>query len=879
MKLPSMSLAIASSIFVSSVSAYEINNHADMSEVAVFISAVNDTSKNGKLSRLGLKPFLLTAPDQRFPLDASLGPIPYCFGSERPEPFKVTTSTIPGQQPNSGSAQPNWTAAGGTQLTIAEFIRYGACYEDEEEPFQRSISHFYNPQDQGAGAPLGPSSLDWMLKRNPGADTKSGTNHYTWMDARDSFYFALTSNTATAAAAFNDNNRRRHWGATFQSLGHIIHHLQDMAAPQHVRADYHCNSVAECQSGIAGAVGLYRPSGYEKHFESAPQVRFVQALAQSATVPIMFGLPREFWNMNTDDALTSFNPNRYMGAQEGLAAYTSTNFTSAGKDFYAYKTALGTTEYRPATGLPFPKPSGQWNDVSLTEIYANTPGGVPDAIKNGLCGGDAVNCKMRFMGTEVSPLARTSTASIFSPELLNPAGTYVGPIGAAFQQSYFTYNDAARKLIPKAVEYSAGLINYFFRGEMEISLPEEGVYGVVDHAVEKTKGVDGFRLIKLKLKNTTPEINSVRGVIAQHMSNGEFRAVAKFRRNTCYTADLKGQIGTVGQGASPRVNEVAACRSAVDEIVVSAPSIDATALNAGVTKTLSFDFSANPVPIEATDLFIQVVFKGTLGEELGAVAVGTKDVSEPTFVSLLESSDYRLCSASYINGPPDDGSDPIGCARWNPDAGDSPIVQPEPSDPDGWRFRAWKTPEYGRWFGFHDAQNKNVVVARLPDGLPPGSYVRLGVIAAADNQPLILSYGGATNSNLPFTRWPAQGEFAVDDTEYWRSITYVKKTLVQADDDGVIDAQSLPKYWQARSVVLAAMTVWPAGGDSKALLPTLAIYRGEPLWSTPVSEFLSGVTSQAANVSVLNGDSAKLQLLFRTTSFTGADGQLASLLT
>ncbi len=174
---------LAACVACASPLAYEINNHADMSETSAdrsLLSVDIGDGSNGKLFRLGLKQIPLSDSKQTFPLGADLGPIPYCYGSERPDPWKVTTTAIPAQQAGETVVQPNWV---GGSLTIAQMIRYGACYEDEEEPYQRSISHFYNPQDQGAGSPLGPNSLDWMLKRNPGSNLKSGDNHYTWMDA------------------------------------------------------------------------------------------------------------------------------------------------------------------------------------------------------------------------------------------------------------------------------------------------------------------------------------------------------------------------------------------------------------------------------------------------------------------------------------------------------------------------------------------------------------------------------------------------------------------------------------------------------------------------------------------------------------------------
>jgi hypothetical protein len=54
----------------------------------------------------------------------------------------------------------------------------------------------------------------------------------------------------------------------------------------------------------------------------------------------------------------------------------------------------------------------------------------------------------------------------------------------------------------------------------------------------------------------------------------------------------------------------------------------------------SFDFSADPIPINATDLLIQVVYRGQLGEETDGIAVGAMDVREPTIVTFWANSDF-----------------------------------------------------------------------------------------------------------------------------------------------------------------------------------------------------------------------------------------------
>src|SRR5690606_6807050 len=78
------------------------------------------------------------------------------------------------------------------------------------------------------------ASPDWILE----SDGSIGRDHYadeeqkySYSDARQYFYEALTDE--------NNLSRSFSWGKTFRSLGQVIHHIQDMAQPQHVRNDAH----------------------------------------------------------------------------------------------------------------------------------------------------------------------------------------------------------------------------------------------------------------------------------------------------------------------------------------------------------------------------------------------------------------------------------------------------------------------------------------------------------------------------------------------------------------------------------------------------------------------------------------------------------------
>lgn len=57
---------------------------------------------------------------------------------------------------------------------------------------------------------------------------------------------------------------------------------------------------------------------------------------------------------------------------------------------------------------------------------------------------------------------------------------------------------------------------------------------------------------------------------------------------------------------------------------------------------LNFDLSQNPVPFTATDVYLQLVYHGRLGNEDGAVAVGFKDISEPTPIDIANNMD-KIC--------------------------------------------------------------------------------------------------------------------------------------------------------------------------------------------------------------------------------------------
>ena len=98
-----------------------------------------------------------------------------------------------------------------------EWIRDGA--KDEDDPFTRCLNHFYNP---ATGKPIFPTSntaIEWAHDSKAQSVPSAGGD-FTWERAKYAF-------------ADNDNKR------AFESLGHILHLVEDMAVPAHTRSDPH----------------------------------------------------------------------------------------------------------------------------------------------------------------------------------------------------------------------------------------------------------------------------------------------------------------------------------------------------------------------------------------------------------------------------------------------------------------------------------------------------------------------------------------------------------------------------------------------------------------------------------------------------------------
>ena len=185
------------------VAGYEVDTHAAISQKAAELSSLKSS-----FSQLGLMAVAIDDSRQAFPSSES-----------------------------------------GVPRSILELIEFGAKWEDNLGIVQHSfqpLRHFYDPiYDRGLdvggfiGASQSVKSPDWALEdlaTYAGSPGPLAYQDFSLRDARDYLYGALTANSAVQRKGF--------FGRVFQTIGHVMHHLQDMAQPQHVRNDPHCDQRA-----------------------------------------------------------------------------------------------------------------------------------------------------------------------------------------------------------------------------------------------------------------------------------------------------------------------------------------------------------------------------------------------------------------------------------------------------------------------------------------------------------------------------------------------------------------------------------------------------------------------------------------------------------
>jgi hypothetical protein len=749
MKIPDMNMkkinianlaALMLMLSVKVTYAFDINTHAAMTAEALRQSQITASPNSSALfKRLGL-----------FDKDYAIGSYYIDIGS------LVKRNTTPYEREvmakvREADARLNLPTA----ESIPGWILRGAIREDDnsietpsgtpqgDEPggvFDRVFGHFHDPVNNRGltvrSINVGPVATDWAIKKDTtlsGLGFGSRKNYYNLPAAREAMWRALTLkawDNGTLSDAPEPTNwtftnkaelRHAYWATMFRAVGDVVHIVQDMAQPQHTRNDPHGGlgcipGTSTCLGGHASFIENYLKArtlgsdafrldeGFASTTPGKPIAIKTEQLQYGGYTKPMFAKAEDFF---------------VSASGSGLANYSN-------RGFYSFGTNIASL----AVPYPAPPPFG----AGLVPVTLSGDDPDPEKRLKDMTGQAIPGAKMTFLTGTVIDSAGGANASDVKLTTTGFWDQFMQQQGGASQYTlnYYNYDDQAKLLIPRAVAYSAGLIDYFFRGQLKIHLPDEGVFAILDHtkAEDNCKDDCGFKKVKLKLANMTPDINvSGGGVVPQGMTGGTVVVVAKFRKNTCYTTDLTGEYNTANDGRS-EAQYIAACRSIDESIVVSQPQSnqtipqclpsDSPAQCEQKAKPLTFNFD-KAIPINATDLYLQVVYRGTLGSEADAVVVETLDIPEPTYFMLVNNTDYIVCYNSTWH--------------FKTPAGGLPAAIPAVIDGVSAEQLYAEIP-YSAWFVSFQPNEGDVgtkYVARV-DNLQPKQYARFAILIEKDRK-------------------------------------------------------------------------------------------------------------------------------------------------
>jgi hypothetical protein len=340
---------------------------------------------------------------------------------------------------------------------LRDGVVWGAWFEDEVR-WDVAFRHFFDPQwstsldgvgrgltvpDSWVVAPLPPPqtfkvlgarSPDWILEYR----IEDPSQYYSFKKAQQQLKAALTS--------YYPEDRTKALGMTFQSLGHIVHHIQDMAQPQHVRNEPHIHDPG-------GHKEIRFPASvYELHTEANFNRTLDAKLRKQWPTYAVPSFPR------VSDYWFSSGPNRF----SGMADFTARNFITFNTGFKQNSSASGPSVVNLTD--EFPLPNGTNFDGSPMRVELRT--GLVKDVKGQFVQGQA----MYVIGKVHDGLSGIDT---LDQRLAIESGTTAGlSLNSKKRYSWddpSLWEDNQKILLPRAVAFSAGLINHFFRGSVKFA--------------------------------------------------------------------------------------------------------------------------------------------------------------------------------------------------------------------------------------------------------------------------------------------------------------------------------------------------------------------------------------------------------------------------
>jgi hypothetical protein len=327
---------------------------------------------------------------------------------------------------------------------VYRWLGDGGIYEDVPPwtiiPYLRSVNHFHNPLNPWNAAGLndiftGTSSVIWAQDQSSAGILLGGD--WSWKKAREYFYIALTGKDFSGnILAMDKVTRDKAFADTFRAVGQVMHLVQDASVPAHVRNDSHI--LIETYEEWVEDTRANNQSLFNSLI--ATPLSFDSAILNEtpnplAPIPIAKIFDTDKYNYGTNPSI-SFT--------WGISEYANSNFASDDTIF---------TEYFDPNHkhyFPFPRYSPESYEIYEIDIQ-------PDKKRLYLRKRGDGEVIEHF--ATVGPLYKYLS---FAPVLQRDELELDGECN----------KDYAEKLLPRSVGYSAGLLNYFFRGKLEAVNPD-----------------------------------------------------------------------------------------------------------------------------------------------------------------------------------------------------------------------------------------------------------------------------------------------------------------------------------------------------------------------------------------------------------------------
>lgn len=357
--------------------------------------------------------------------------------------------------------------------TVRRWLQRGARLEDD--PACRASHHFHNPLKPfldaavtDLPAPLrlyctnrgfSPQWANAVWATGHVSPTSRGAvtgNPFDWHAARRRYFDGLTLPTAASReAALAD---------AFETIGHVMHLVQDLGVPAHTRSDFQ--------------------SHLELFPRNAPFLRWFgnrfenfvrengQFVDDAIPTPVEFGDKSliRLWDL---DQYNGSNPSA--GTDQGLAEYSNANFASLYTVF--------TEGFAPTDQYAFPYP--RQSSTNLADLIQQQFTVVHVREAEDQVADLGLYLSKTGDGQLIEHFLR---AGYLTRDIMD--STTPGLLRLTFTFDDRVHRDYAAALVPRAIGYSQALLDYFFRGKLDVD--------VVPDAVDPT-------LVRIEGKNASPE--------------------------------------------------------------------------------------------------------------------------------------------------------------------------------------------------------------------------------------------------------------------------------------------------------------------------------------------------------------------------------------